>query len=118
LYHEIDFTKEDLHIEGNMTFPDTKRLKSLPDNMTVTGYLYIDTPSLKELPKNLTVGEFLAIARTQVDRLPKSLKVGGYIHLPPKLEKIYGEHKITQEEMLLFPEAMSESFKLKRLKTS
>ena len=56
-------------------------ITSLPDNLTVGGDLYLDGTGITSLPYNLTVGGDLYLSNTPITSLPDNLTVGGNLDL-------------------------------------
>ena len=56
-------------------------ISSLPDNLTVGGYLDLRETNISSLPANLTVGGDLDLRETNISSLPANLTVGGYLDL-------------------------------------
>ncbi len=57
------------------------QITSLPDNLTVGGYLDLEGTQITSLPDNLTVGGSLDLEGTQITSLPDNLTVGGDLYL-------------------------------------
>jgi hypothetical protein len=55
--------------------------ESLPENLSVGGYLYLEGTQITSLPENLSVGGSLYLEGTQITSLPGNLSVGGYLDL-------------------------------------
>lgn len=56
-------------------------IESLPDNLTINGYLDLSHMSIKRLPENLTVKDNLDASYTEITKLPERLTVGKDISL-------------------------------------
>ncbi|MBQ2703158.1 MAG: hypothetical protein IJF63_04785, partial [Alistipes sp.] len=54
---------------------------SLPEGLTVGGYLDLRGTQITSLPEGLTVGDYLDLRGTQITSLPEGLTVGGYLDL-------------------------------------
>ena len=54
---------------------------SLPDNLTVGGWLNLSGTAITSLPDNLTVGGWLDLRGTAITSLPDNLSVGGSLNL-------------------------------------
>ena len=64
----------------NLNLSNTK-ITSLPDNLTVGGWLYLSNTKITSLPDNLTVGGWLDLRGTKITSLPDNLTVGGGLDL-------------------------------------
>ena len=71
---------DNLTVGGYLDLRDTG-ITSLPDNLTVGGYLDLDGTGITSLPDNLTVGEYLDLRGTGITSLPDNLTVGGGLYL-------------------------------------
>lgn len=82
--------------KGNLELDGTP-ITSLPDNLTVGGFLNLWGAKITSLPNNLTVGRDLNLNSTKITSLPSDLKVVGdlYISYTP-LTKKYTEKQIKQ----------------------
>jgi hypothetical protein len=56
-------------------------ITSLPDNLSVGGYLDLQDTGITSLPDNLSVGGYLDLQDTGITSLPDNLSVGGYLYL-------------------------------------
>ena len=66
--------------DGNLNLSYTD-IQTLPDNLTVGGWLYLIGTQIQTLPDNLTVGGWLYLIGTQIQTLPDNLTVGGWLDL-------------------------------------
>ena len=57
------------------------KITSLPDNLSVGGYLDLSNTKITSLPDNLSVGKYLDLNNTKITSLPDNLSVGGYLDL-------------------------------------
>jgi hypothetical protein len=75
-------TEEDLNIKGDIDLSYT-RIASLPDNLTISGYLFLrGCTKLRSLPNNLTVSiGVILYGCTNLERLGRNLSIGGGIIL-------------------------------------
>lgn len=65
---------------GNIDLSGTG-ITSLPDNLTVGGWLDLHNTGITSLPDNLTVGGWLDLTGTGIASLPDNLTVGGSLYL-------------------------------------
>ena len=74
--YEID---ENLNInfKTNLDFEFNPKLTSLPDNLSVDGFLDIRGTGITKLPKNLRIRGDSYMAKTQITELPSDLYIGG-----------------------------------------
>jgi hypothetical protein len=72
---------ENLTVHGFLDLEKIK-IKSLPNNLTVWGYLDIRYTLIKTLPENLYVQDFLCLYGTKVNNLPGTLKILGRLIVP------------------------------------
>lgn len=78
---DIKSLPDNLTVDGGLWLSGTG-ITSLPDNLTVTGNLYLDNcTGITSLPDNLTVGEDLDIHGTSITSLPDNFAVGGSLYL-------------------------------------
>ena len=56
-------------------------ITSLPDNLTVNGYLYLDNNPITQLPENLTVNGNLYLQHNAITKIPASLVVNGTLNI-------------------------------------
>ena len=93
----IDRLPDELkHIDGHLNLFNTQ-IKSLPDGLTIIGWLDLDNTQIKLLPNGLTVGGSLSLCDTQIKSLPNGLKVGNYLYLyNTPLSKKYTPDEIKQ----------------------
>jgi hypothetical protein len=76
-----EFSEEELDVRGDINLEKTK-IKSLPNGLTVSGNLILNyCKNLTSLPDNLTVGGFLEIRSCNITELPIELKVGKWLDL-------------------------------------
>ena len=70
-------------IKGSLCLDsDNKEITSLPDDLVVTGFLFIKSPTITSLPNNLVVGGVLDIKEcSNITSLPDNLVVGGNLYL-------------------------------------
>ena len=66
--------------DGNLDLSYTD-IQTLPDNLTVGGWLYLSGTQIQTLPDNLTVGGGLDLRNTKIQTLPDNLTVGGGLYL-------------------------------------
>ena len=71
------FTEDDLNVKGNLYFPNSKKITSLPKGLKVEGDLSLANTRIRTLPEGLEVGGWLSIEDTSISKIPKGLKVGG-----------------------------------------
>lgn len=64
-------------IGSSIDLRSSTRLKSLPDNLTVFGYLDISNTTIKALPKNLKISNDLNMSETLIRELPDDIVIGG-----------------------------------------
>ena len=64
---------------GNLYLRGTQ-ITSLPENLTVGGWLDLRGTQITSLPENLTVGGSLDLRGTQITSLPESLRIGREIY--------------------------------------
>jgi len=57
------------------------KITSLPDNLSVVGYLDLRGTQITSLPDNISVGDSLDLRGTQITSLPDNLSVGDYLYL-------------------------------------
>ncbi len=70
-------------ITTDVRLRSNQMIKTLPENLTIKGYLSLSLSSIIELPKNLTCTT-LSISCTNIKYLPKNLKCGHiYINKTP-----------------------------------
>ena len=90
--------KEINHIKsiGLFLFLDRSEISKLPDNLTVGDYLSVeDCKSLRELPNNLTISGNLWINNSSISDIPKNLKIGKDLHInATPLYRNYTEEEI------------------------
>ena len=72
-------------INGDLEISDSP-ITELPDGLKVKGNFYINNtiysnPPLKSLPDNLTVGGFLSIKNSKIQNIPKNMSVAGNLYL-------------------------------------
>lgn len=113
----IEAVLENVTVNGMASFSEGKNLKTLSKGLKVGDFLNLENTGIEALPEGLEVGGMLDIDSTNITKLPRDLKVRS-IKLNEHLKGIYGRSFITQEKMLSKPEALSESVKLKRLKSN
>jgi hypothetical protein len=98
IIYEIPITEEELNIEGDLDLDDS-HVTSLPDNLTISGYLFLRRcTKLRSLPNNLTVSiGVILVGCTNLKRLGRNLSIGGGIILKntPIAEK-YTEAEIKE----------------------
>lgn len=72
-------------------------ITSLPEGLSVGGYLSLAYTKITSLPKGLKVGGILDLRNTPITSLPKGLKVGGnlYLHNTP-ISKNYSVEQLKQ----------------------
>ena len=80
LINNSPLTPEDLNVTGNLYLTNPK-ITSLPDNLKVSGHLYLSNTKITSLPDNLQVGGHLDLSYTKITSLPDNLKVGGELYL-------------------------------------
>ncbi|MGG6083012.1 hypothetical protein ACQSEB_15065 [Salmonella enterica] len=68
-------------ITHNLNLEDISGVDTLPDNLTVGGWLDLSGTSITALPDNLTVGGGLHLSGTSITALPDNLTVGGWLDL-------------------------------------
>jgi hypothetical protein len=73
VYDPDNLTKDDLSVKGDLDLQNRLDLRSLPNNLTVTGRLNLSNTSIKQLPKGLTADSVI-LQSTEVDRLPEDLQ--------------------------------------------
>ena len=79
------------HIVGNVDL-NNDLITALPDNLHITGDLWlIDTP-IKTIGKNLSVGGNLLLTNTQITSLPDNLSVGEDLYLNDTPIKTIGKN--------------------------
>ena len=66
--------------DGNLDLHGTE-ITTLPENLTVGGYLYLSNTGITALPENLTVGGDLYLSGTRITALPENLTVSGSLDL-------------------------------------
>ena len=66
--------------QGDLDLSDTP-IQSLPDGLTVRGFLNLHKSQIQSLPDNLEVGEDLILSNTPIQSLPNGLEVGGFLNL-------------------------------------
>ena len=69
-----DGSKGDLDLKGTP-------ITSLPQGLTVGGFLYLRNTPITTLPQNLKVGGYLDLQNTPITSLPQGLKVKGALYL-------------------------------------
>jgi Leucine-rich repeat (LRR) protein len=80
-------TADELNVDRNRDLRNLDlrytSIKSLPDNLTVSGFLDLSNTAITTLPENLTVDGDLFCYSTKITSLPKNLKitVGGDLNL-------------------------------------
>ena len=87
----LPVSEEELDIKGDLSLANAKGLNliRLPDNIRITGSLFLAGSSLLKLPNNLTVGRNLNISYTEIREIPESLKVGSGLYMEScPIEKI------------------------------
>jgi len=77
---QITSLPDNLTVEGWLDLSNTQ-ITSLPDNLTVGGDLYLRNTQITSLPDNLSVGGGLDLSNTQITSLPDNLTVGGSLYL-------------------------------------
>ena len=83
-------------VGGNLWLNDTS-ITSLPDGLTVRGYLDLRNTPITSLPDGLTVGGGLDLSSTQITSLPDGLIVGGNLYLRnTPLSQTHTEEQIRQ----------------------
>ena len=81
LYHtDVQSLPDNLTVGGWLDLSGTQ-ITALPDNLTVGGWLYLSGTQITALPDNLTVGGSLYLRGTQITALPDNLTVGGSLDL-------------------------------------
>ena len=70
------------------------KITSLPDNLTVGGYLDLQGTQITSLPDNLIVGGDIYLEDTQITSLPDNLIVGGGIYLEGTPIEGYDKSKV------------------------
>lgn len=110
----VEKLPDNLILNGSLELMDSS-LTELPDNFKVDGDLMLNGSKISKLPNKLKVGRVLFMTGTPITKLPKDLEVGFGIVLNDYLESIYGKREIYSKDISSKPEALSESFKLKRL---
>ena len=94
-YYPESITKDDLNVKGDLDFDFKTPFTSLPDNLTVGGYLGLTNTPITSLPDNLTVEDHLFLSNTPITTLPNNLRVGGMLNLRhTPLSKQYSEDEI------------------------
>jgi hypothetical protein len=79
IYDSDSLTSNDLYIDGDLNF-SSKKLTTLPDNLTVTGNMNITGTSITKLGNSLTVGKHLSVYNNPLlESIPLNLKVKGQI---------------------------------------
>ena len=71
---EIKSTKDSLCLRGT-------QIASLPEGLTIGGWLDLEGTQITSLPEGLTVGGWLDLRGTQITSLPEGLTVGGSLDL-------------------------------------
>jgi hypothetical protein len=85
-----------LSVGGYLDLYNTK-ITSLPNNLNVGGYLNLINTKITSLPDNLSVGGDLDLYNTKITSLPNNLSVGGYLDLRnTPLSKKYTKEQIKQ----------------------
>ncbi|WP_051983882.1 hypothetical protein [Pectobacterium wasabiae] len=68
-------------IEGDLSLLGRTDITSLPENLSVGGYLDLEGTGITSLPENLSVGGSLYLRGTGITSLPENLSVGGSLYL-------------------------------------
>ncbi|HGB6409920.1 TPA: hypothetical protein ACIVZP_003464 [Salmonella enterica subsp. enterica serovar Waycross] len=82
--NDIQHTVSDngnITVTHNLDLEDISGVDTLPDNLTVGGWLNLSGTSITTLPDNLTVGDWLNLSGTSITTLPDNLTVGGGLNL-------------------------------------
>lgn len=78
--YELTMKGGRLFYDGCLDLSKTK-IKSLPDNLTVSGYLDLNNTEIEYLPDNLVVSDSLYLYETKIKELPNNLIVGNSLYL-------------------------------------
>ena len=81
--YKLEYKNGGYFYDGNIDLSNDKSIISLPETLTVTGFLYLlGCTSLTSLPKILSVGGSLYLTGcTSLTSLPEKLKVGRFLYL-------------------------------------
>ena len=93
---KFKITKDDLIVKGDLNLSNTN-IKSLPDDLQISGDLYLRMcTSLKSLPNDLQVsGTLFLTGCTSLKTLPNGLKVGWNLYLRnTSIAKMYSKNEI------------------------
>lgn len=95
LFNDIPFDKYDLVIKDDLYLSRRDNIPNLPNNLTVTGDLFLTSTNIKSLPNNLTIGDDLFCSNTLISEIPNNLSInnGLYIRNTPLSEK-YSKEEI------------------------
>lgn len=69
----LEQCSELMSINGGSLDISNSDVTELPDNLTVSGWLYINNTKISKLPENLRVSGGIDISETEITELPKSL---------------------------------------------
>lgn len=81
LINNLPLSEDDLNVKGNLDLCNTQ-IKSLPDNLKISGFLSVTwNENMTELPNNLNVKSDIYLSHTPIKSVPDTLKVGGHFYL-------------------------------------
>jgi hypothetical protein len=97
-YSKITSLPDNLTVNGYLNCYGTQ-ITSLPNNLTVNGSLNLGNTPIRSLPNNLTVGGILNLAGSKIEVLPNNLTLShGYLDLRnTPLARIYTRDQIRQK---------------------